>query len=182
VDDCWAALRWVADHAAEIGGDPSRLAVGGDSSGGNLAAVTALWARDSGIPLRFQLLIYPGIDANGDYPSHQENQGYMLDRELIDWFVTCYLGEEIPEDWRLKPMLSKTLAGVAPALVITAEFDPLRDEGEAYAAALRKAGVEAKASRYDGLIHGFFGMAPFIQAAIPAVDEAGAALKAALHG
>jgi acetyl esterase len=182
VEDAQAALRWVADHAAEIGGDPSRLAVGGDSAGGNLAAVVALWARDEGIPLAFQLLIYPGVDVvEGHYPSREENaQGYLLDKELTDWFILQYVGSEIPNDWRFTPMQAPSHAGIAPALIITAEFDPLRDEGEAYAKTLADAGVPAKASRYDGMIHGFFGLAPFVAAATPAVDEAGAALRAAL--
>lgn len=181
VEDAQAALRWVADHAGEIGGDATRLAVGGDSAGGNLAAGVALWARDESIPLAFQLLIYPGVDVEGEYASRKDNaQGYMLDKELTDWFIRQYVGEEVPDDWRLTPMQAPSHAGIAPALVVTAEFDPLRDEGEAYAEKLQAAGVPARATRYEGMIHGFFGLAPFVAAATPAVDEAGAALRAAL--
>ena len=181
VDDARAALAWVVEHAAEIGVDAGRLAVGGDSAGGNLAAGTALWARDEGIALRFQLLIYPAVDSEGDYPSRLENAtGFMLDVESMEWFTEKYIGESDPHDWRLAPMRASRHDGLAPALIITAEFDPLRDEGEAYAAKLVAAGVPATSSRYDGMIHGFFGLTPFIPAARPAVDEAGAALRAAL--
>jgi acetyl esterase len=183
-EDAIAALESIITSAAELGVDTDRIAVGGDSAGGNLAAVVALHARDAGIPLRFQLLIYPAVAGEeGDYPSRTENaSGYMLDQESIDWFMSAYLPDGAPHDWRLAPMSAESHAGLAPALVITAEFDPLRDEGEAYAAKLEAAGVPAKASRYDGLIHGFFGMGPIVPAAFEAVDEAGKALREALHG
>jgi acetyl esterase len=184
VDDAAAALSWVIDHAGDLGIDPDRVAVGGDSAGGNLAAVTALWARDAGIALRFQLLIYPVVDfSEGDYPSRTENAaGFMLDEQSMQWFVDHYAPDIERADWRLAPILAERHDGLAPALVITAEFDPLRDEGEAYGAKLLAAGVPATVTRYDGLIHGFFGMGAFIPAARPAVDEAGAALRAALSG
>ena len=106
----------------------------------------------------------------------------MLDEVMVTWFMQAYHPDGVPEgDWRSEPILAGNHAGVAPALVITAEYDPLRDEGEAYAVKLEGAGVQAKATRYDGLIHGFFGMGGFVPAALPAVEEAGAALKAALH-
>jgi acetyl esterase len=183
VDDGWAALAWVHEHAAEIGVDSDRIAVGGDSAGGNVAAVTALWARDEGVPLRFQLLIYPAVDSwDVDYPSRAENaMGFLLDEQAMEWFGEQYLGDADLHDWRLAPMQAPRHDGLAPALVITAEYDPLRDEGEAYAAKLAAAGVPATASRYDGMIHGFFGLGSIIPAARPAVDEAGAALRAALH-
>jgi acetyl esterase len=183
-EDACNALAHVVAHADELGVDPDRLAVGGDSAGGNLAAVAALHARDAGIPLRFQLLIYPAVDGENEsvYPSRTENgSGYMLDQDAMDWFMDHYFPEGTVLDWRAAPMQASSHDGVAPALVITAEFDPLRDEGEAYAARLEAAGVPAKASRYDGLIHGFFGMGPLVPAADAAVDEAGAALRAALH-
>jgi acetyl esterase len=183
VDDAVAALERIVGAAGEFDVDPARVAVGGDSAGGNLAAVVALHARDQGIPLRLQLLIYPAVaGAEGDYPSRTENaSGYMLDAESIAWFGAAYYPDGMPADWRAAPMLAASHEGVAPALVITAEFDPLRDEGEAYAARLRDAGVEATASRYDGLIHGFFGMGAVVPAADAAVDEAGEALRRALH-
>jgi acetyl esterase len=183
VEDAVAALEFVVQHAADLEVDPARLAVGGDSAGGNLAAVAALHARDVGIPLRLQLLIYPAVGgAEGDYPSRVENAtGYMLDAESISWFTNAYFPGGAPDDWRAAPMAAASHEGVAPALVITAEFDPLRDEGEAYANTLQAAGVAAKASRYDGLIHGFFGMGAIVPAADAAVDEAGEALRGALH-
>ena len=182
-DDAAAALEFVVAHSDELGVDVDHLAVGGDSAGGNLAAVAALHARDTGIPLRLQLLIYPAVAGeSGEYPSRTENAtGYLLDQESIAWFTNAYFPDGAPADWRCAPMLAPDHRGVAPALVITAEFDPLRDEGEAYAATLEAAGVPAKASRYDGLIHGFFGMGPIVPAAHAAVDEAGEALRQALH-
>jgi acetyl esterase len=176
--------EWVVDNAVGLGVDPARVAIGGDSAGGNLAAVTAIWARDHGIPLRLQLLIYPAVDTDeGGYPSRVDNaQGYMLDRESMDWFLEKYVPEEGETDWRLAPMRAASHEEVASAFVITAEFDPLRDEGEAYAAKLNAAGVPATVKRYDGMIHGFFGMGAIVEAARPAVDDAGAALHAALHG
>jgi acetyl esterase len=183
VDDATAALEFVVTNAADLGVDVDHLAVGGDSAGGNLAAVTALHARDVGIPLKFQLLIYPAVAGeDGEFPSRIENAtGYMLDQESITWFTTAYIPEGVAGDWRAAPMLATSHDGVAPALIITAEFDPLRDEGEAYAATLEAAGVPAKASRYDGLIHGFFGMGAIVPAVNAAVEEAGDALRQALH-
>jgi acetyl esterase len=182
-DDAIAALEHVVAHAPELGVDAAHLAVGGDSAGGNLAAIVALHARDAGIPLKLQLLIYPAVAAaDADYPSRTENAvGYMLDPEAIEWFLKAYYPDGAPTDWRCAPMLAASHEGVAPALVITAEYDPLRDEGEDYARRLEAAGVPAKATRYDGLIHGFFGMGALVPAANAAVDEAGAALHDALH-
>jgi acetyl esterase len=182
-EDAIAALEFIVANAGELGVDVDHMAVGGDSAGGNLAAVVALHARDVGIPLRFQLLIYPAVDDDdGGYPSRSENAtGYMLDEESITWFTAAYFPDGAPKEWRALPMLAASHEGVAPALVITAEFDPLRDEGEAYATALQAAGVPAKASRYDGMIHGFFGMGSIAPAANAAVEEAGAALRDALH-
>ena len=145
---------------------------------------TTLWARDEGIPLQFQLLIYPAVDMESDaYPSREENcQGYLLDREAQEWFVNHYFGPNPPEltDWRLAPIQAASHAGLPPALVVTAEFDPLRDEGAAYVAKLEAAGVPAKVSCYEGMIHGFVGLSPFVAAAAKAVDECGAALRQAL--
>ncbi|HZA79622.1 MAG TPA: alpha/beta hydrolase [Acidimicrobiales bacterium] len=188
VDDCLAAVRWVAspDGAAALGVDPVRLAVGGDSAGGNLAAVVAQHVRDTGPALRFQLLVYPATDAQLAHPSIDENaDGFFLTKADIVWFRRHYLGNDWARsatDPRVSPLLAEDEAvrGVAPALVITAEYDPLRDEGEAYAAKLRGAGVEATASRYDCMIHGFFSMGDLVPEGKAAIDEAAEALRAAL--
>lgn len=183
-DDAVAALDHVVAHAADLGVDTAHLAVGGDSAGGNLSAVAALHARDTGIDLKLQLLIYPAVaDADAEFPSRSENAtGFMLDQDSIEWFMAKYFPDGVPHgDWRAAPLDASSHAGVAPALVITAEFDPLRDEGEAYAAKLEAAGVVAKATRYDGMIHGFFGMGALVPAANAAVEEAGQALREALH-
>ncbi len=182
-EDAMAALDAVVTQAGDLNVAIDHLAVGGDSAGGNLAAVAALHARDVGIPLRLQLLIYPAVAGAGDeFASRTENgTGYPLDTEMVEWFMNAYFPDGIPADWRAAPMLAADHHGVAPALVITAEYDPLRDEGEAYATMLESAGVPAKATRYDGLVHGFFGMGALVPAALPAVEEAGAALRDALH-
>jgi acetyl esterase len=179
-EDCFAATAWVADHAAELGVDEKRIAVGGDSAGGNLAAAVALMARDRGGPaLRFQLLIYPVTAADFETTSYRENgEGYLLSRRAMQWFWDQY----VPDlDQRgvpyAAPLAAPSLAGLPPALVQTAEYDPLRDEGEAFAAALRRDGVPVTATRYDGLIHGFFGMQEAVAAARPALAEAVAALR-----
>jgi acetyl esterase len=180
VEDCYAATAWVAAHAGELGIDASRLAVGGDSAGGNLAAAVALMARDRGGPeLRFQLLIYPVTAADFETPSYRDNgEGYLLSRRGMQWFWDQYVPD--PDQRRepyAAPLAAESLAGLPAALVLTAEFDPLRDEGEAYAAALSKAGVPVTLTRYDGLIHGFFGMQDAVAAARPALDETASALR-----
>jgi acetyl esterase len=183
VDDCFAATEWVSAHAGELGADARRLAVAGDSAGGNLSAVVALRARDSDEPsIAFQLLVYPATDMTRSAASHRENgEGYLLTTELIDWFMAHYFGPAGDLRHRdASPLFVEDLSGLPPALVITAEFDPLRDEGEAYADRLRQAGVNARASRYDGMIHGFFGMDAVFDASKKAIDEAVAALQDAL--
>jgi acetyl esterase/lipase len=184
-DDCVAATRWVADNAADLDIDAGRLAVGGDSAGGNLAAAVALAARDGGPALRFQLLVYPVTDGTLCRPSIDENaEGYFLTKATMAWFWDHYMGAGA--DRTREPRASvlhcaeDALPGLPPALVITAEFDPLRDEGEAYAERLRAAGVPVVASRYDGVIHGFFSMGDMIPEGKAAVDEAGEALRRAL--
>ncbi len=182
VEDCGAALNWTAEHVQELGGDPKRLAIAGDSAGGNLAAVTAQLARGAGGPrISAQLLIYPGTDFRDDgarYPSRAENaDGYFLTAEDMRWFSENYVGSSDPSDPSLSPILSENLAGLPPAVVVTAEYDPLRDEGEAYARALEQAGVPVTLVRYDGLIHGFFDLAPLSPAAAVAVGETCANLK-----
>lgn len=183
-DDCYTATLWAAQHADSYGGDPNRLALAGDSAGGNLAAVVAQMIRDKGGPeVAFQLLVYPVTDGvNFDTASYHENgQDYMLTADSMHWFWDHYAPNA--EDRRkayASPLLAASLADLPPALVLTAEYDPLRDEGEAYAEKLVAAGVDAKVKRYAGLIHGFFGQTRTIQAAVEPMAEACAALKAAL--
>jgi acetyl esterase len=180
VDDCVAATKWVAANGSALKIDPARLAVGGDSAGGNLAAVVALAARDAGgPPIAFQLLIYPATDMRMTTPSIAENgDGYFLTAVDMKWFYGHYAANVT--DWRASPLLAGDHANLPPAFVLTAEYDPLRDEGEAYAEALRTAGGSVTVKRYDGLIHGFFSMSSLIDAAEAAVDDAGAALRANL--
>lgn len=181
VDDAYAAVCWVAEHAAAFDGDGRRLAVAGDSSGANLAAISALRCRDEGgPPLRFQLLVYPGVEARYLHPSRRENaQGYFLTEDAIEWFYTQYLRSDADRDhpW-VSPLRAPDLHRLPPALVVTAEFDPLRDEGEAYALRLAQAGVASRARRYDGAIHAFFGGATAIGR--EALTEAASALQSAL--
>jgi acetyl esterase len=182
-EDCYAAARWVAEHAGDLGVDGSRLAVAGDSAGGNLAAVTSLLARDRGAPtIAFQLLVYPVIDATMSFPSIKENgEGYLLTAADMAWFYDHYAGTDTDrKNPMLSPLYAPDLTGLPPALVMTAEYDPLRDEGEAYADALQQAGVSARASRYDGLVHGFFGLDAIVPATTAAMEEATAALRNAL--
>ena len=161
VEDCLAATRWVVEHASELGGDPSKVAIAGDSAGGNLAAVTAQAMRDEGIQLTAQLLLYPATDfTDGDrYPSREENaDGYLLTARDMVWFTEQYLAADSdPKDPRLSPLYGD-LAELPPAVVATAEFDPLRDEGNAYAQALSDAGVTVRHHCFPGMIHGFFGL------------------------
>ena len=178
LDDCHAATAWVAGHAEELGVDASRLAIAGDSAGGNLAAAVALVARDQGPAICFQALIYPVVDHLTDWPSYAENaEGYMLERTAVAWFTANYLASDADAaDWRASPIRSTDLAGLPPALVITANFDPLRDEGEAYGRRLGEAGVPVVVHRYDGMIHGFFGMPGITQGDV-ALDEVATALR-----
>ena len=182
VDDCEAATRWIAAHAAELGADAGRMAVGGDSAGGNLAAVIAQRLRDTGGPaLRAQLLVYPAVDARMSYPSIRANgEGYLLTEASMRWFYDLYLAGADPDDPSASPMSAPDLSGLPPALIITAEYDPLRDEGEAYGLRLDQAGVPATATRFDGQIHGFFGMVGLLDGAGRAVKEAGAWLQKTL--
>jgi acetyl esterase len=186
IDDCLAAVRWVAEPstAAELGIDPARMAVGGDSAGGNLAAVVAQQACHNGPPLRFQLLVYPATDMRLCHSSIDENaEGYFLTKADMAWFRGHYCADEDWSDPRMSPLLAtdEVVRGVAPALVITAQYDPLRDEGEAYAAKLGAAGVDANVSRYDSVIHGFFSMGDLVPEGKAAIDEAAEALRAALR-
>lgn len=182
VDDAWAATRWAAEHAAELGTAPGRLGVAGDSAGGNLAAVVALLARDAGGPrIGHQLLIYPATDVTRDWPSYHENaEGYFLTVRDMEWFESHYLRSPADrEDWRMSPAVAADHSGLPPALVVTAEYDPLRDQGEAYGELLRAAGVPAKVVRYPGMIHGFVGM-DVLDVARRALEEMGAEIRSGL--
>ncbi|WP_035857863.1 alpha/beta hydrolase [Cryptosporangium arvum] len=170
VDDALSAVRWASEHIDALGGDASRIAVAGDSAGGNLAAVVAQDCRDAGGPaIAAQLLIYPATDFVEEFPSLAQNaHGYFLTGTDMAWFSANYLPPTAEKaDPRLSPLRGR-LEGLPPAVVVTAEFDPLRDAGEAYATALAAAGVPTRAHRFDGLIHGFFGLA----AASPAAEKA----------
>lgn len=160
VDDAVIALDWSIAHASTLGIDPERIAVGGDSAGGNLAAVVCQLARAAGRPsIALQLLVYPVTDLVGEYPSMAENgTGKLLTAELMDWFIEQYLGGRDASNPRVSPLRASDLSGLPRALVITAELDPLRDQGEAYAEALSAAGVPTDLVRYDGQIHGFFNL------------------------
>ena len=180
VDDSLAATRWVAAHTAELGVDRHRLAVGGDSAGGNLAAAVAQVLRDAGgPPLVYQLLIYPVLDRNFDTPSYRDNAtGYSLTRAAMQQYWQMYQPDPAQDDDpRARPLRAADLSGLPPTLVITAEFDPLRDEGRAYAEALQAAGVPAQYREYPGLIHGFVSSAGAIDRGKDAIDAAAAALR-----
>ena len=181
VEDCHAATRWVAEHAAQIGVDPTRIAVGGDSAGGNLAAVVSVLCRDAGGPaLAGQLLVYPNTLHGADTPSMRDNADpWLFNHHSVDWYWRHYLAR--PEDGAnplASPLRTDDLSGLPPALVITAEYDPLRDEGERYAARLRAAGVPVERSRYDGMVHGFFAMAGILDGGKRALAEAAEFLRA----
>jgi acetyl esterase len=183
VDDSFTALQWVAKHAPDFGADGTRVAVAGDSAGGNLSAVMALLAKARGGPkLALQALVYPVTDCVFDTPSYLENgEGYFLEGTSMAYFFDAYCrGGTDPTTPNVSPLRADDLTGVAPALVITAEFDPLRDEGEAYAAALRAAGVPVEATRYDGMIHGFVAMPALLAGGRQAFDQLVTALRSAL--
>lgn len=181
VDDCLAAVRWLGDHAAEIGADPTRLAVGGDSAGGNLATVVALRLRDEGGPaLAGQLLVYPmtWLRAPLEGSMAVNGEGYFLTASAVAWFENRYLADPAHASHpHASPLLAKDLGGLPPALVITAEFDPLLDQGEAYARRMSEGGVAVTLTRYPGAIHGFFGMP--VSLGRRATEEAARWLKAA---
>ena len=186
-EDCYAATNWLAEHAAEIGSDANAVAVAGDSAGGNLAAVVALMARDRrGPKLAFQLLVYPvTAPARGtELESYTQNaDGYLLTRAAMEWFWDHYLAS--PEDGQnpyASPLHAPDLAGLPPAMVVTAQFDPLRDEGRAYAGRLREAGVAVKESHYDDMIHGFFWMAGALDRGKELIAEMGNELRQRLAG
>ena len=184
IDDCYAATRWVALNAAALNADAARIAVGGESAGANLAAAVALKAGQQGLPrLAYQLLMYPVLNHAFDTPSYRDNaEGYFLTSDMMAWFWEQYLNEAADGHNPLASPLrasDQLLAGLPPACIAAAEFDPLRDEAAAYAARLGEAGVAVQYTCYAGLIHGFMGMAPAIEPARIAREEAAAALKAA---
>lgn len=183
VEDSFAALEWLHENAASLGADPARLGVHGDSAGANLAAVVALLARDRGGPqLRLQSLVYPVGDytlSGASYGKFAEGYG-LLTRDSMAWFARHYLRAPADaEDWRASPLKAANFAGVAPAVVVTAECDVLHDDGERYAAALRAAGVGVEYREYPGMIHGFFGMVPVVDDAMTAQRQVAAAFRRA---
>lgn len=159
-NDCYDATLWVSQNAARFNGDSMRMAVAGDSAGGNLSAVTSLMIREKGGPkLRFQLLLYPVVDAPSNNASYRENAtGYMLTAATMEWFWSHYTGGVGNTEPHIAPLQAESLANLPQALVVTAEYDPLRDEGEAYGRRLKDAGVATEIVRYDGMIHGFVHM------------------------
>jgi acetyl esterase len=191
-EDAFAAVKDVVDRIGEFGADIKRIGVAGDSAGGNLAAVTAIACRDAGIELSGQLLVYPVTDVFGNFadvkenarfPSRSENaEGYFLSRAVMEWFCGHYLADSAHgTDWRVSPLRANSLAGLAPAVVTTAWFDPLRDEGKAYADALLAAGVATKYYDGPGLIHGYFGLGEASEAARREAQSARADFKALLE-
>jgi len=188
IDDSWAALRWVGEHAAELGGDPARIAVAGDSAGGNISAVMAQLARDQGgPPLVFQLLWYPATTGDTSLPSFIENaDGPILDRDVVAAFMHWYLPDmDMIEPAKLPPTLAPAntadLSDLPPAFIGTAEYDPLRDDGARYAELLRAAGIPVELRNEPTLVHGYVTFALVVPAAAEATDRGLAALRAALH-
>jgi acetyl esterase/lipase len=188
IDDSWGALRWVGEHAAELGGDPNRIAVAGDSAGGNIAAVMTQLARDNGgPPLVFQLLWYPSLTADLSLPSYTENaDAPILDRNVIEAFVSWYMpGTDISDPkalpTTLAPANAADLSGLPPAFIGTAEHDPVRDDGTRYAELLRTAGVPVELSNEPTMAHGYASFALVVPAAAEATNRGLAALKKALH-
>jgi acetyl esterase/lipase len=183
VEDSWAALRWVGANAESLGAESGRIGVHGDSAGANLAAVVALLARDTGAPkLRLQSLVYPIADYNlvgGSYEKYAEGYGILTKGAMV-WFRDHYLrSPEDAQDWRASPIKAASLAGAAPAIVITAECDVLHDDGERYAEALRQAGVTVEYKEFPGMIHAFFGMVPSVDDAMNAQRLVWAAFRRA---
>ena len=184
VDDCFFATRFVFENAKTLGVDPQRIAVGGDSAGGNLAAVVALMARAAGgPPLAYQLLIYPATDQRCQFASHERNgEGYLLTKDGIRFFRGGYLPNEADRtDWRASPLLAASHAGLPPALVLTAGYDPLLDEGRAYAERLAKAGVEVSYREFCDMVHGFVLFGGAVDAANAAVAECCERLRGAFE-
>jgi acetyl esterase len=183
LEDCYAAAQWVSDNAAEFDVDPRRIAVGGDSSGANLAAAVSIVTRDNGTPdLAFQLLFYPVTNLDYETDSYRENgAGYFLTTDMMRWFWGHYLeSEDNGRDMRASPLLVEDASGLPPTFVVTAEFDPLRDEGEAYAELLREAGNDVTVKRYDGQIHGFVTRSGIMDKGKQAIEDAATQMRQAL--
>jgi acetyl esterase len=184
VDDSFTALSFVSNESKALKVNPTQLAVGGDSAGGNLAAVMALLAREAGGPqVAFQLLIYPATDQRLGHPSIDRNgKGYLLEKKTMEYFRGHYLPNAADyNDWRASPFLAKSLAGLPPALILTAGFDPLVDEGRAYAERLKKEGVAAEYREFPDMVHGFITMGRVLDTANAALADSAAALKKALQ-
>jgi acetyl esterase len=182
VHDCFAATQWIAGNAETLGGDARRLAVCGDSAGGNLSAVVSQMARDAGGPsISYAALIYPAVDMTRKGGSLDDNAtGYFLETDGMEWFMNHYLAEAERSDVLASPLLHSNLAGLPDCFIATCEFDPLRDEGEAYADALRANGVHVESKRYEGLIHGAINMTGVLEGGRQLVSDVSAHLKAAL--
>lgn len=184
IDDAWAAFTWAGDNAAELGGDPGRMVVCGDSAGGNISAVVAQLASAEGRPLALQVLIYPATDvrdeAMDEYPSYAENaEAPILERPVLDYFRDNSRTGGDNASPLMSPGMTEDLSGLAPALVVTAEHDPLRDDGEAYAARLEAAGVATTLTRYDGMPHGFLSFGPVVDDSVKLVSQVAAAIGSA---
>ena len=181
VEDAWTVTSWLAAHSAEIGGDGGRLAVAGDSAGGNLAAVVALKARDAGVRLRLQVLVYPVTDADFDTASYRANAiGFLLTRAAMAYYFDHYVPDvAVRRHPDVSPLRAASLTGVAPALLVVCELDPLLDEGEAYARRLIAAGVPVTVKRYEGMIHGFIRMYAVIDRSHDLMAEMASALRGA---
>ena len=180
--DCYSATQWVSDNAAKLNVDPRRIAVGGDSAGGNLAAAVSVVARDRGTPdLAFQVLFYPVTNMDYETASYRENGvGYFLTTDMMRWFWGHYLeSADVGRDMRASPLLMQDASGLPPTFVVTAEFDPLRDEGEAYAEKLLEAGNEVTVRRYEGQIHGFVTRCGIMDVGKQAIEDAAAQMHLA---
>jgi acetyl esterase len=183
--DAYAATCWVVENAASLGGDPANVAVGGDSAGGNLSAGVCLAAKNAGGPnLVYQLLIYPGTDMTESFPSHKSfGQNYLLTASLIGWFHKNYMDPESDlTNWQASPLHASDHSGLPPAFVLTAGFDPLQDEGKAYAEKLKVAGVDVTYSHYEGMLHGFITQPGLLDKAIDAINECAELLRSAFKG
>ncbi len=182
LEDCYQATCWIKENAESLNGDPDRIAIGGDSAGGNMAAVISQRARKSGhLKIVSQILIYPATQIDANSQSYRDyGEGYFLGTTDMDWFMSHYIpAGENRANIMLSPLLADDLSGLPPALVITAEYDPLRDEGEAYAQRLKEAGVAVESTRYEGMMHGFFWMSGIMDKGKMAIEQVSDALSSA---